>query len=91
HALNDPLLTQTNEHPLQKNKGRCFRCRLKIPLAKQATNKCRCDYVFCDAHRYPDRHDCEIDFAQLDKNILAKNNPKLHERPKGGRSFQRID
>jgi hypothetical protein len=23
--------------------------------------------------------------------LLAKNNPKLHERPKGGRSFQRID
>jgi hypothetical protein len=23
--------------------------------------------------------------------ILAKNNPKLHERPRGGRSFQRID
>lgn len=118
----------TNEKPVQLNKGRCFKCRLKVdkntnvlkiertnllckkvPLAKQAANKCRCSYVFCDSHRYPDRHDCDIDYAKMDRGkshhtswntytnhillleILAKNNPKLHERPKGGRSFQRID
>ncbi|KAI8875312.1 hypothetical protein K501DRAFT_326823 [Backusella circina FSU 941] len=81
----------SSEKPIQTNKGRCFKCRVKIPLAKQAANKCRCSYVFCDSHRYPDRHDCEVDHAKLDRDILAKNNPKLHERPKGGRSFQRID
>ncbi|KAI9260640.1 hypothetical protein BDA99DRAFT_538236 [Phascolomyces articulosus] len=83
--------TTTTERPQQLNKGRCFRCRVKVPLAKQTINKCRCEYVFCDSHRYPDRHDCEVDFAKLDRDTLAKNNPKLHERPKGGRSFQRID
>ncbi|KAI9484758.1 hypothetical protein BDB00DRAFT_792614 [Zychaea mexicana] len=83
--------TATSERPQQVNKGRCFRCRVKVPLAKQTINKCRCEYVFCDSHRYPDRHDCEVDFAKLDRDTLAKNNPKLHERPKGGRSFQRID
>ncbi|KAI8388683.1 uncharacterized protein BYT42DRAFT_560884 [Radiomyces spectabilis] len=81
----------SNSKPAQTNKGRCFKCRVKIPLAKQAANKCRCEYIFCDSHRYPDRHDCEIDYAKLDRDILAKNNPKLHQRPKGGRSFQRID
>ncbi|KAI8974278.1 hypothetical protein BDB01DRAFT_806890 [Pilobolus umbonatus] len=81
----------TSEKPIQTNKGRCYKCRVKVPLAKQAANKCRCSYVFCDNHRYPDRHDCEIDYAKLDREILAKNNPKLHQRPKGGRSFQRID
>ncbi|OBZ84922.1 Zinc finger A20 and AN1 domain-containing stress-associated protein 7 [Choanephora cucurbitarum] len=87
-----PTLQDTpNEKPIQQNKGRCFKCRLKVPLAKQATNKCRCGYVFCDSHRYPDRHDCDVDYAKMDREILAKNNPKLHERPKGGRSFQRID
>ncbi|KAI9486726.1 MAG: hypothetical protein EXX96DRAFT_52747 [Benjaminiella poitrasii] len=80
-----------NEKPVQTNKGRCFKCRSKVPLAKQAANKCRCGYIFCDSHRYPDRHDCDIDYAKLDREILAKNNPKLHERPKGGRSFQRLD
>ncbi|KAI9289818.1 hypothetical protein BC943DRAFT_269614, partial [Umbelopsis sp. AD052] len=77
--------------PVQENKGRCFKCRIKVPLAKQTTNKCKCDYIFCDAHRYPDRHECSFDHAKKDKDILAKNNPKLNERPKGGRSFHRID
>ncbi|ORY93892.1 hypothetical protein BCR43DRAFT_495516 [Syncephalastrum racemosum] len=81
----------SSDRPVQTNKGRCFKCRVKVPLAKQTINKCRCNYVFCDSHRYPDRHDCEIDFGKLDRDTLAKNNPKLHERPKGGRSFQRID
>ncbi|KAG0745274.1 hypothetical protein G6F57_008949 [Rhizopus arrhizus] len=75
----------------QTNKGKCFSCRKKVPLAKQAANKCRCGFVFCDTHKYPNEHDCEIDYAKMDREILAKNNPKLHERPKGGRSFQRID
>ncbi|KAI8060452.1 hypothetical protein BC940DRAFT_312041 [Gongronella butleri] len=80
-----------DDKPVQKNKGRCFMCRVKIPLAKQLTNKCRCDYVFCDSHRYPDKHECQFDHASMDKDILAKNNPKLNDRPRGGRSFQRLD
>ncbi|KAL0080837.1 zinc finger, A20-type transcription factor [Phycomyces blakesleeanus] len=86
HLRNGP-----QERPVQVQQGRCFRCRVKVPLAKQTINKCRCEYVFCDAHRYPDRHDCEIDVCRLDRVLLAKNNPKLHERPRGGRSFRRID
>ncbi|KAI8067654.1 uncharacterized protein B0P05DRAFT_552437 [Gilbertella persicaria] len=77
--------------PTQKNKGRCLTCRSKIPLTKQLTNKCRCDYVFCDTHRYPDKHDCTFDHARNDKDILAKNNPKLNDKPRGGNSFNRID
>ncbi|GAA5811022.1 hypothetical protein MFLAVUS_004451 [Mucor flavus] len=90
-SIGSPAHIATDEKPVQTNKGRCFKCRLKVPLAKQAANKCRCGYVFCDTHRYPDRHDCDIDYAKMDREILAKNNPKLHERPRGGRSFQRID
>ncbi|KAG2227932.1 hypothetical protein INT45_011955 [Circinella minor] len=82
---------QLPSKPVQKNTGRCFMCRSKIPLAKQLSNKCRCDYVFCDSHRYPDKHDCDFDHASMDKDILAKKNPKLNERPRGGRSFQRLD
>ncbi|KAI8344575.1 hypothetical protein BC941DRAFT_409005 [Chlamydoabsidia padenii] len=80
-----------DDKPIQKNKGRCFVCRTKIPLTKQLTNKCRCEYVFCDSHRYPDKHECLFDHATMDKDILAKNNPKLNDRPRGGRSFQRLD
>ncbi|ORZ21495.1 hypothetical protein BCR42DRAFT_321022 [Absidia repens] len=82
---------EESKKPVQTNKGRCFKCRVKVPLAKQTINKCRCEYVFCDSHRFPERHDCEIDYAKIGRDILAKNNPKLRERPKGGTSFQRID
>ncbi|CDH57816.1 hypothetical protein RO3G_11656 [Lichtheimia corymbifera JMRC:FSU:9682] len=82
---------ESAQRPVQKSPGRCFMCRAKIPLAKQVSNKCRCDYVFCDSHRYPDKHDCDFDHASMDKDILAKKNPKLNERPRGGRSFQRLD
>ncbi|KAI8641682.1 hypothetical protein BD408DRAFT_444116 [Parasitella parasitica] len=81
----------TPKKTIQKNKGRCFSCRLKIPLAKQLTNKCRCEYVFCDTHRFPDKHECNFDHAKNDKDILAKNNPKLNDKPRGGNSFNRID
>ncbi|KAI8989604.1 hypothetical protein BDB01DRAFT_782456 [Pilobolus umbonatus] len=76
---------------IQTNKGRCFSCRLKIPLSKQLTNKCRCEYIFCDAHRFPDKHECTFDHVTKDKDILAKNNPKLNEKPRGGNSFNRLD
>ncbi|CAG8490355.1 5117_t:CDS:2 [Diversispora eburnea] len=85
--------SQENLHtrPTQNNQSRCFRCRARIPLAKQTINKCRCEYVFCDAHKVPEKHECDFDFAKMGKDILAKNNPKLNEVPKGGRSFNRID
>jgi len=77
--------------PVQTNKARCFLCRAKIPLAKQTVNKCRCEYIYCDLHKVPDKHDCDFDFAKMGKDILAKNNPKLNDVHKGGRSFNRID
>ncbi|OMH82152.1 AN1-type zinc finger protein-like protein [Zancudomyces culisetae] len=72
------------------SKGRCGVCRLKIPLVKQATNKCRCDKVFCDVHKFPDQHQCTFDFLKRDRKELEKKNPKLDDLPRGGRSFNRI-
>ncbi|KAG0003709.1 Rab5 GDP/GTP exchange factor [Entomortierella chlamydospora] len=79
------------ERPVQANKGRCFMCRAKIPLAKQAINKCRCEYVFCDTHKALEKHDCDFDFAKMGKELLTKANPKLNDKPRGGRSFTRLD
>ncbi|CAO3694302.1 unnamed protein product [Rhizopus stolonifer] len=64
--VNEPQEPQPPQ-PQQKNKGRCFNCRSKIPLSKQLTNKCRCELVFCDTHRFPDKHDCLYDHAKKDK------------------------
>ncbi|KAG0033329.1 hypothetical protein BGZ82_006144 [Podila clonocystis] len=62
----------------------------QIPLAKQQINKCRCEYVFCDSHKAASKHDCDFDFAKMGKDLLTKNNPRLNEKPRGGRSFTRI-
>jgi len=78
------------ERPPQVNKGRCYMCRAKIPLAKQAINRCRCEFVFCDSHKDTSKHDCDFDFAKMGKEMLTKNNPKLNDKPRGGRSFTRI-
>ncbi|KAF9581239.1 zinc finger domain-containing protein, partial [Lunasporangiospora selenospora] len=77
--------------PTQTNKGRCFMCRAKIPLAKQTINKCRCEYIYCDSHKMTSKHDCDFDYAKMDRDLLAKNNPKLNDKPRGGRSFTRLD
>ncbi|KAJ9067561.1 hypothetical protein DSO57_1037922 [Entomophthora muscae] len=88
---------ETNDDPskdatqVQLNKSRCFLCRSKVPLAKQTINKCRCGFVYCDGHRFPENHDCKVDIVKHDKDVLSKNNPKLHNKPKGGRSFVRAD
>lgn len=77
--------------PVQTIKGRCFMCRAKIPLAKQEINKCRCEYVFCDKHKAVENHYCDFDFAKMGKDLLTKANPKLNDKPRGGRSFTRLD
>ncbi|KAG0078671.1 Rab5 GDP/GTP exchange factor [Podila epicladia] len=89
-ASDAPESPAPGEKKVQTNKGRCYMCRVKIPLAKQAIGKCRCDFVFCDAHKAPGKHDCEFDFAKMGKDLLTKANPKLNEKPTGGRSFTRI-
>ncbi|KAI1311867.1 zinc finger domain-containing protein [Mortierella claussenii] len=88
HAPDSPA---PGERPVQANKGRCFMCRAKIPLAKQAINKCRCEYVFCDTHKAIDKHDCDYEYAKMGRDILAKANPKLNDKPRGGRSFTRLE
>eukprot|EP01083_Nonionella_stella_P032587 89200_1 len=65
---------------VQKKKNRCWNCRKKVTLAGQF--ECKCGYVFCGRHRYPDAHSCDFDHKQQHKDQLAKDNktvapPKL--------------
>ncbi|KAG5457824.1 MAG: hypothetical protein BJ554DRAFT_2069 [Olpidium bornovanus] len=63
--------------------------RRQIPLALQITNKCRCEYIFCNSHKHPDEHSCDFDHKSEGKAILAMNSPKLDDN-RGGRSFNRL-
>ncbi|CAL8471169.1 g10711 [Coccomyxa elongata] len=64
--------SEEEKRPAQKNPGRCFTCNKRVGLTGF---KCRCDYVFCAAHRYAEAHDCKFDYKSAGRQQLAKNNP----------------
>ncbi|CAM9886317.1 unnamed protein product [Heterosigma akashiwo] len=86
-AKNDaePEVSQENispsAAPIQKNRKRCFTCRKKVGLTGI---ECRCKYVFCGTHRYPDAHDCQFDFKTADRADLGA-------KIVGGGQFSKVD
>ena len=44
----DPHLP--TDRPVQKNKKRCWTCRVKLELVQQEVGKCRCGEVFISSH-----------------------------------------
>jgi predicted nucleic acid binding AN1-type Zn finger protein len=78
-----PQDNQGTEGPkkrVQKNRKRCFECRKKVGLAAL---ECKCGFVFCSLHRFPDQHTCDFDFKTHDRTNLAK-------QITGGGSFAKI-
>lgn len=47
-AVSSSSAQEEQARPVQKNPGRCFTCNKRVGLTGF---KCRCDYVFCSAHR----------------------------------------
>ncbi|KAI3639303.1 hypothetical protein MIR68_002833 [Amoeboaphelidium protococcarum] len=64
---------------------RCNICKLKMNMAKQISNKCKCGYVFCDAHKISANHNCTFDYAESHKKVLTNKNPRIVSD-----SFERI-
>lgn len=48
----------------------CKLCHKKLGLT---AIQCKCIYYFCSKHRYPEEHNCTIDYKALGKEILKKN------------------
>eukprot|EP01083_Nonionella_stella_P273363 927243_1 len=71
---NKSLNTDENKpkKKIQKKKNRCWNCRKKMTLAGQF--ECKCGYVFCGKHRYPDAHQCDFDHKKVHKDKLAEAN-----------------
>lgn len=55
---------------VQKNKKRCFVCKRKLGIVLGF--ECRCGYVYCNAHRLPEKHECTFDHKQYHRNRLKK-------------------
>lgn len=77
------------EHPVQKNKKRCFQCNIKLELALREIGRCRCDYIFCPLHRLPEQHNCVFDHKGIGRKEAKDKmiSPKKH----AGASIKRMD
>ncbi|TYZ65934.1 hypothetical protein PybrP1_007464 [[Pythium] brassicae (nom. inval.)] len=60
--------------PVQKNRRRCWECKVKVGLTAVT---CRCDYTFCNKHRYAEEHACAFDFKVSAKRKLEVENPRV--------------
>lgn len=70
------LSTAMETEPLkrvQKDKRRCLECNKFIGFTGI---KCQCGYVFCGQHRYPEKHQCEVDFDARARDRYFENRPK---------------
>jgi hypothetical protein len=54
-------------------KNRCSfpNCKKKIKLVDEAIGKCKCDHLYCRAHKDPNNHSCTYDWHLNDKKLLA--------------------
>eukprot|EP00954_Amorphochlora_amoebiformis_P016768 1314703-Amorphochlora_amoeboformis.AAC.2 len=59
---------------IQQNKSRCFQCNKKVGILGF---ECKCMFVFCDKHRFPDAHNCKFDYKRHHRNKLKKDNQAL--------------
>ena len=59
----------------KKEKPRCSTCRAKVGLATGF--ECRCGGLYCSNHRHADSHDCQFDYKQHGREVLAKANPTI--------------
>ncbi|XP_027359555.1 zinc finger A20 and AN1 domain-containing stress-associated protein 7-like [Abrus precatorius] len=57
---------------VKDKKKRCKSCNKKVGLIGF---ECRCGDVFCGKHRHPEEHDCKVDFKEIGRQALAKQNP----------------
>ncbi|KAI3507590.1 hypothetical protein L2E82_20859 [Cichorium intybus] len=52
--------------------SRCATCRKRVGLTGF---NCKCGNLFCAAHRYSDKHECDFDYRGAGRDAIAKANP----------------
>jgi hypothetical protein len=70
----DKTTDEMFQRPVQLRPGRCMTCNKKVGLAGF---KCRCEYVFCGAHRLAEAHNCDFDYKTVGRQQLAESNPLI--------------
>lgn len=52
--------------------NRCGTCKKRVGFTGF---KCRCGHLYCGAHRYSNKHDCQFDYRSAAQDAIAKANP----------------
>lgn len=58
----------------QTNRKACWVCRTRVGYLGF---ECKCLYVFCAKHRYPEDHICSFDWKKAHRDFLQVHNPKI--------------
>ena len=53
----------------------CNICNKKLKITNEF--KCKCNLFFCRLHRFPEEHQCNIDYKNQGKEVIEKNNPLI--------------
>ncbi|CAA3005753.1 zinc finger A20 and AN1 domain-containing stress-associated 5-like [Olea europaea subsp. europaea] len=69
-AMNSLKVSAENNPPIVKN--RCESCNKKVGLTGFG---CKCGGSFCGMHRYPEEHECKLDYRTGARLVLMKENP----------------
>nr|CAD7409705.1 unnamed protein product [Timema cristinae] len=75
------LPSKSKIRPFQKETGnskkplrtRCAECRKRLNITN--IYSCRCDKLFCSAHRHSESHNCSFDYKSEGRKILEQANP----------------
>jgi len=62
----------TLEAKAKEGPNRCSTCRKRVGLTGF---NCRCGNLYCAAHRYSEKHDCQFDYQTAGRDAIAKANP----------------
>ncbi|GAA0155430.1 hypothetical protein LIER_13160 [Lithospermum erythrorhizon] len=71
-ATSESSTGQSWETKAKDGPSRCASCRKRVGLTGF---HCRCGNLFCAAHRYSDKHDCQFDYQAAARNAIANANP----------------
>ncbi|PKU87983.1 Zinc finger A20 and AN1 domain-containing stress-associated protein 7 [Dendrobium catenatum] len=75
-CFRDHIFSSHINKTAKKTKQSCSKCDRKVGLAMRAI-KCRCNGVFCAAHRLPEDHGCTFDYRTAGRLLLEEANPLI--------------
>ncbi|XP_069682868.1 AN1-type zinc finger protein 4-like [Periplaneta americana] len=66
-------ISQTPPKKSHTVRSRCAECKKRLNITNVYT--CRCEKLFCAAHRYSELHNCTFDYKSEGRKILEQTNP----------------